>query len=88
MRWALRGAPFFLLLSLAALPAAAGSFTLSLPADSRVTIDSPSRLVFTVRNTDGSDGLSRIALRFPSGYRVLAGSPSPGSRQAPIRSAR
>jgi len=78
MRWSLRGAPFFLLLSLAALPAAAGSFTLSLPADSRVTIDSPSRLAFKVTNTDGSDGLSRIALRFPSGYRVTNGSAPPG----------
>ena len=78
MRWTLKGLPFFLLLSLSALPAAAGSFTLSLSGDSKVTVDSPSRLVFTVRNTDAAEGLSRIALRFPSGYRVLAGSPSPG----------
>ena len=78
MRWSLRGAPFFLLLSLAALPAAAGSFTLSLPADSRVTVDSPSRLVFKVGNTDAAEGLSRIALRFPSGYRLTNGSAPPG----------
>jgi len=78
MRWALRGAPFFLLLSLSALPAAAGSFTLSLPGDSKVTIDSPSRLAFKVTNTDAPEGLSRIALRFPSGYRVTNGSAPPG----------
>ena len=78
MRWSLRGAPFFLLLSLAALPAAAGSFTLSLPADSRVTVDSPSRLVFKVTNTDAAEGLSRIALGFPSGYRATNGSAPPG----------
>ena len=58
--------------------AAAASFTLSLPAGSRVTIDSPSRLVFEVRSTDAAEGLSRITLRFPSGYRALAGSPPPG----------
>jgi len=78
MRWPLKGLPFFLLLSLSALPAAAASFTLSLPADSRVTIDSPSRLVFKVTNTDAAEGLSRITLRFPSGYRLTNGSAPPG----------
>ena len=74
MRHALRSVPFVLLLSLLLLPVAAGAFTLSLPADSAVTIGSPSRLQFTVTNTDASEGLSRLVLRFPSGYRVTGGS--------------
>ncbi len=78
MRGALRGLPLVLLLSLSPLPAAAGSFALSLPAGRAVTVDSPSRLVFRVTNSDSSEGLSRIALLFPSGYRVIGGSPPAG----------
>ncbi len=78
MRQALRSVPFVLLLSLLLLPAAAGAFTLSLPADSAVTIDSPSRLAFTVTNTEGQERLSRLTFRFPSDYRVAGGSAPPG----------
>jgi len=47
---------------------------MSLPARSAVKIDVPSSLVFTVTNTDMHEGLSRLTLRFPSGYRVTGGS--------------
>ncbi len=67
-----------LLLSLLLLPTAAGAFTVSLPVDSAVTIGSPSRLQFTVTNTDASEGLSRLVLRFPSGYQVTGGSAPSG----------
>ena len=78
MREALRSVALALLLSLLSLPVAAGAFTLSLPADTRVKIDSPSRLAFTVKNTAEGEGLSRLTLRFPSGYRVTGGSAPPG----------
>ena len=78
MRGALRAVPLLLLLCLLPLPAAAGGFTISLPADPAVTIDSPSRLVFRVTNTGAEEGLSRLVLRFPSGYRLTNGSPPPG----------
>ncbi len=74
----LKFAPLVLPLFLLLLPAAAGAFSLSLPADSAVKIESPSRLGFTVTNTDEREGLSRLTLRFPSGYRVMGGSPPPG----------
>ncbi len=74
MREVLRSVPFVLLLSLLSLPAAAGAFTLSLPADSAVKIDSPSRLTFKVTNTAEREDLSRLTLRFPSGYRITGGS--------------
>ena len=77
MRKALKALPFVAFLSLL-LPPAAGAFGISLPADSAVTIDSPSRLVFRVTNAGGEEGLSRLTLRFPSGYRVTTGSPPPG----------
>jgi hypothetical protein len=78
MAGALRLVPLALLLSLLTLPAAAGAFTLSLPADTSVKIDSSSRLAFTVKNTAEEEGLSRLTLRFPSGYRVTGGSAPPG----------
>ncbi len=67
----------FLLLLLSPRPAMAGSFTLSLPADSAGKVESPSRLVFRVTNTSEREGLSALALRFPAGYRVVAGSAPP-----------
>lgn len=78
MRRVLRGVPLVLLLSLLPLPAAAGGFTISLPADSTVAIDTPSRLVFKVTNTGGGESLSRLALRFPTGYRLTNGSAPAG----------
>src|SRR3990172_2542894 len=78
----MRGAPRRVLLALALsllwLPVTADAFTLSLPADSAVKIESPSRLGFTVTNTDEREGLSRLTLRFPSGYRITGGSPPSG----------
>ncbi len=74
MRRALRSVPLVLLLSLFLLPAVAGAFTVSLPADSAVTIGSPSHLLFSVTDTDPNEGLSRLVLRFPSGYRLPGGS--------------
>ena len=73
MRAALRGLPLVLLLSVLLLPTSASAFTLSLPADSTVKIDAPSRLLFRVANTESQEGLSRLTLRFPSGYRVVGG---------------
>lgn len=78
MRGRLKFAPLVLPLFLLLLPAAAGAFSLSLPADSAVKIEFPSRLGFTVTNTDEREGLSRLTLRFPSGYRITGGSPPPG----------
>jgi hypothetical protein len=78
MRSALRVGPLVLLLSLHLLPAAAGAFTLSVPADRVVRIGSASRLLFSVTNTDAHEGLSRLTLRFPSGYRVTGGSAPAG----------
>ncbi len=74
----MRSVPLVLVLSLLLLPATAGALTVSLPADSAVTIDSPSRLLFSVKNTDLNEGLSRLVLRFPSGYRVTGSSAPPG----------
>lgn len=67
-----------LILLLVPVPAAAGTFSVSLPADSAVKVDAPSRLDFRVTNTDAVEGLSRLTLRFASGYRVKAGSPPSG----------
>lgn len=78
----MRGAPrhvlLALVLSLLALPVTAGAFTIAVSADSAVKIESPSRLAFTVTNTAEREGLSRLTLRFPSGYRVIGGSPPAG----------
>lgn len=60
------------------LPAAAAAFTVSLPADSAVKIESPSRLLFKVTNTAERESLNRLSLRFPSGYRVAGGSAPSG----------
>ena len=69
---------FVLLPALLLLPTSASAFTVSLPSGSAVKIDSPSRLAFTVTNTGANEGLSRLVLRFPSGYRVTGGSAPPG----------
>lgn len=69
---------FLALASLLLLPTSASAFTVSLPAGSAVKIDSPSRLAFTATNTGANESLSRLVLRFPSGYRVTAGSAPPG----------
>jgi len=69
---------FMALASLLLLPAWASAFTVSLPPGSAVKIDSPSRLTFSVANTSANEGLSRLVLRFPSGYRVTGGSAPPG----------
>lgn len=74
MKFARLVPPLFLLL----LGAEASAFTLSLPADSAVVVESPSRLAFKVTNTAEREGLSRFTLRFPSGYRVTGGSAPPG----------
>ncbi|MFQ5947900.1 MAG: hypothetical protein ACE5KX_03455 [Acidimicrobiia bacterium] len=74
MRGPLRNVLLILVLSLIPRPAAASEFAISLPADSAVEINSPSRLEFTVTNTGAEEGLSRLTLRFPSGYRVAGGS--------------
>lgn len=74
MRGPLRIIPLILLLSLIPRPAAASEFTISLRADSAVEIGSPSRLRFSVTNTGAEESLSRLTLRFPSGYRVTGGS--------------
>ena len=74
MQGAVRPVLLALFLSLLTLPVTAEAFTVSLPADSTVRIDSSSRLAFTVRNTAGQEGLSRFTLRFPSGYRVTGSS--------------
>jgi len=52
----------------------AEAFTISVPADSAVKIDFSSRLAFSVKNTAEQESLSRLTLRFPSGYRVTGGS--------------
>ncbi len=78
MRGVLRSVPLVLGLALLLAPAAAGAFTTSVPAGSAVTLGAPSRLQFTVTNTDATDGLSRLVLRFPSGYRVTDGSAPSG----------
>ncbi len=78
MRRALRSVPPVLLLSVLLLPTAVGAFTVSLPADSAVTIGSASRLLFRLTNTDPNEGLSRLVLRFPSGYQVTGGSTPSG----------
>lgn len=58
--------------------AEAGGFAIFLPADSAVTIDASSRLAFMVTNREATESLSRLALRFPAGYRVRGGSAPPG----------
>lgn len=78
MKKTLRVIPLLLFLGLLPLPAGAGSFTLSLRGESAVKVEAPSRLLFRVTNTDASEGLSRVTLRFPSGYRVRGASPPPG----------
>ncbi len=78
MAGALRSVPLVLILFLLLLPAAAGAFTISLPADTAVTIGSPSRLLFSVTNTDATEDLSRIVLRLPTGYQVTGGSAPSG----------
>lgn len=84
MRGALRFSPLVLLLLLMLRPASAGAFTISLPADSAVKVESPSRLAFTVRTTGSEGGLSRLSLRFPPGYRVARGS-APGGWTVELR---
>lgn len=74
----LRVVPLLLLLALLPRPAVGAGFTVTLPADSAVSINSPSRLVFRVANTGSEEGLSRLTLRFPSGYLVTGGSAPPG----------
>ena len=78
MRGARRVVPPVALLSFLLLPVAAGAFTLSLPADSPVTIDSPSRLAFTVTTTAEQESLSRLTFRFPADYQVAGGSAPSG----------
>ena len=78
MRGVRRSLPLVLFPALLLLPTSASAFTVSLPSGSAVKIDSPSRLAFTVTNTGANEGLSRLVLRFPSGYRVTAGSAPPG----------
>src|SRR3990172_9295827 len=69
---------FMALASLLLLPAWASAFTVSLPPGSAGKIDPPARLTFSVANTSANEGLSRLVLRFPSGYRVTGGSAPPG----------
>ena len=78
MRGVPRAAPFAFFLLLVLPSSSVSALTISLPADSVVTVDAPSRLVFRGTNTDPSEGLSRLTLRFPSGYRVTAGSAPSG----------
>lgn len=78
MRGVPRAVPFALFLFLFLPSTSVSALTISLPADSVVTVDSPSRLAFRATNTHPSEGLSRLTLRFPSGYRVTAGSAPSG----------
>jgi hypothetical protein len=78
MARALGGVGVGLLLLLAPGPAAGARFSLSLPGDSAVTVEAPSSLAFTVTNAGGGEGLSRLTLRFPPGYRITGGAPPPG----------
>lgn len=78
MRGVRRAVPFALFLFLFLSPPSVRALTISIPADSVVTVDSPSRLPFRVTNTDSSEGLSRLTFRFPSGYRVMNGSAPSG----------
>src|SRR3972149_3374452 len=69
---------FMALASLLLLPARAGAVTLSPPPRSPAHVSPPPRLPFSVANTSANEGLSRLVLRFPSGYRVTGGSAPPG----------
>jgi hypothetical protein len=85
-RTALTALLLLLLLGLLAQPAAAAGLSVSLPTGSAVKIGAATGLSFTVTNTSETEGLSRLTLLFPSGYRVTSGAPPPGWALEPASS--